>query len=87
DYVKNGDRWTILTTRPDGGLHVQHTRTHRRVTLPADYVRESVELGYATTIHAAQGVSVDVCRGVITGTETRQQLYTMLTRGRTGNHA
>ena len=46
----------------------------------------SVELGYATTVHTAQGVTADTMHGVVTGEESRQQLYTMLTRGRTANH-
>ena len=43
----------------------------------------STGLGYATTIHTAQGVSADTMHGLVTGQESRQQLYTMLTRGRT----
>ena len=46
----------------------------------------SVELGYATTVHGAQGVTADTMHGLATGDESRQQLYTMLTRGRTANH-
>src|SRR4029453_4358751 len=40
---------------------------------------------YATTIHGAQGVSSDTMHGLLTGQESRQQLYTMLTRGRHAN--
>ena len=54
--------------------------------LPADYVTTSTELGYASTVHTAQGVSVDTMHGLATGTEGRQQLYTMLTRERHANH-
>lgn len=86
DWVKNGDRWTVLDTRQDGALVVQHTQTARKITLPGDYVATSVELGYASTVHTAQGVSVDVTHGLATGEESRQQLYTMLTRGRHANH-
>ena len=86
DWVKNGDRWTILNLTRTGGLSVRHVRTGRTVTLPAGYVQESVELGYATTVHTAQGVTADTMHGVVTGGESRQQLYTMLTRGRTANH-
>jgi hypothetical protein len=86
DWVKNGDRWLVLDIPGEGSLTVAHARTGRRVTLPAAYVAESVELGYATTVHGAQGVSVDVMHGLATGTESRQQLYTMLTRGRLSNH-
>ena len=86
DWVKNGDRWTVRAVGADGALSVQHTRNGRLVTLPAPYVTASTELGYATTVHGAQGVSADVMHGLATGAESRQQLYTMLTRGRHANH-
>ena len=59
DWVKNGDRWTISDIGRHGDLSVRHTRSHLTARLPAGYVGESVELGYATTIHAAQGVTAD----------------------------
>jgi AAA domain len=86
DWVKNGDRWTITHLGKQGGLTVRHARSHHTVRLPADYVKTSTGLGYATTIHSAQGVSADTMHGLLTGQESRQQLYTMLTRGRAGNH-
>jgi conjugative relaxase-like TrwC/TraI family protein len=86
DWVKNGDRWTITHVGKQGDLVVQHNRSHRTIRLPADYVRTSTGLGYATTIHSAQGVSADTMHGLLTGHESRQQLYTMLTRGRHANH-
>jgi hypothetical protein len=87
DWVKNGDRWTILNLTRTGGLRVRHALNGRIVTLPADYVQTSVELGYASTVHTMQGVTADTMHGVVTGDESRQQLYTMLTRGRSANHA
>ena len=86
DWVKNGDRWTVTQVGKRGDLAVRHNRSHRTVRLPADYVRGSTGLGYATTIHGAQGLSADTMRGLVTGQESRQQLYTMLTRGRAANH-
>ena len=86
DWVKNGDRWTITHLGKQGDLTVRHNRSHLRVRLPADYVREWTGLGYATTIHAAQGVTSATMHGLATGLESRQQLYTMLTRGRAANH-
>jgi len=86
DWVKNGDRWTILNLTRDGGLKVRHVRNGHTVTMPAAYVQTSVELGYASTVHTAQGVTADTMHGVVTGEESRQQLYTMLTRGRSANH-
>jgi AAA domain len=86
DWVKNGDRWTVLNLTGAGGLRVRHARNGRTVTLPAAYVSTVTELGYATTVHTAQGVTADTMHGVVTGMESRQQLYTMITRGRTANH-
>jgi hypothetical protein len=56
DWVKNGDRWTITHVGRGGGLTVRHNRSQLTVRLPIDYVRTSTGLGYATTIHAAQGI-------------------------------
>jgi conjugative relaxase-like TrwC/TraI family protein len=86
DWVKNGDRWTITHLGKQGDLTVRHNRSHHTVRLPASYVQASTGLGYATTIHAAQGVTADTMHGLATGQESRQQLYTMLTRGRAANH-
>ncbi|MBT9276395.1 relaxase domain-containing protein [Phycicoccus sp. MAQZ13P-2] len=86
DWVKNGDRWNIVAIADDGSVTVRHIRSHHPVTLPPAYVHDSVELGYAATTHAAQGLSVDTVHGLATGTESRQQLYTLLTRGADANH-
>jgi len=86
DWVRNGDRWAITHVAKHGDLTVRHVRSQLTVRLPIAYVRESTGLGYATTIHAAQGVTADTMHGLLTGQESRQQLYTMLTRGRHANH-
>lgn len=86
DWVKNGDRWEVLTVDPDTALQVRHLRTGSRVILPGSYVAEHVELGYATTIHGAQGMTVDTAHAVLTGQEDRALLYVAVTRGRTENH-
>lgn len=87
DWVKNGDRWIATDVRADGALSVRHATSQLHATLPAAYVSQHVELGYASTVHTAQGVTTDVVHGIVTGTEDRQMLYTMLTRGRVENHA
>ena len=86
NWVKNGDRWTIENLGADGA-RVRHTQTGRHITLPPDYLATWTELGYACTTHTAQGVTADTCHGLLTGDETRQQAYTMLTRGRIANTA
>jgi conjugative relaxase-like TrwC/TraI family protein len=86
DWVKNGDRWMITHVGKQGDLTVRHTRSRLTVRLPTEYVLEWTGLGYATTIHSAQGVSANTTHGLLTGQESRQQLYTMVTRGRRANH-
>ncbi|GAA4906086.1 MobF family relaxase [Tessaracoccus lubricantis] len=87
DWVKNGDRWTITRVSPTGTVHATHRRSGLPIRLPADYVRDHVELGYAVTVHTSQGITVDTTHTILTGTETRQQAYVALTRGRAANHA
>ncbi len=67
DWVKNGDRWSVLNLTGGGGVRVRHVRNGRTVTLPAGYVSTATELGYASTVHAAQGVTADTVHGVVTG--------------------
>ena len=86
DWVKNGDRWTVQDIT-DAGIRARHLRSGRHVTLPPDYITESVELGYASTTHTAQGITADTMHGLLAGSESRQQAYTMLTRGRLANHS
>ncbi|GAA5122405.1 hypothetical protein GCM10023339_40750 [Alloalcanivorax gelatiniphagus] len=86
DWVKNGDRWRLLQVHDSGDLTVQNTQHGRTVRLPRDYVESATELGYACTVHTAQGVTADSMHGLATGQESRQQLYTMMTRGAIANH-
>jgi DNA primase catalytic core len=87
DFVKNGDRFTVEKVHRNGSIAARHIQTRRRIALPADYVAKEVELGYACTTHTAQGVTADTMHGLLSGDESRQQAYTMLTRGRHANHA
>jgi conjugative relaxase-like TrwC/TraI family protein len=82
DFVKNGDTWTVVARHPDGALTVLHRRHHGRVTLPAGYVAEFVELGYAVTAHRVQGDTVDTAHPVITDQTSREALYVLATRAR-----
>jgi hypothetical protein len=55
DWVKTGDRWRITQVH-GGSVDARHLHEHRTLRLPADYAREHVQLGYAATIHGAQGM-------------------------------
>jgi len=86
DWVKNGDRWRVDKVQRGGALVAVHLDTNRKITLPSDYVREHTELGYAATVHGAQGITADACHTVASGEESRQLFYVAMTRGRTANH-
>ncbi len=86
DWVKNGDRFTVRDVLPGGSLRAVHLQTGLAVLLPVDYTREHVALGYASTVHTAQGSTAQVCHTVATGSESRQLLYVAMTRGRAENH-
>jgi DNA primase catalytic core len=86
NWVKNGDRWRITAVNPDRSLVARHLELGRIVTLPASYVAEHVRLGYAATVHGAQGMTTDTAHVVATGEESRQILYVGLSRGREANH-
>ena len=84
DFVKNGDLWRVVGLE-DGMLTVQHLEHGGKVTLPGSYVAASVELGYASTIHRAQGATVDTAHALVDSSTDRAGAYVALTRGRESN--
>ena len=90
--VTNRTQYKVLETREDGGLIVQEIpRPDQRtpvstdpIEIPAGYVREDVQLGYAGTVYATQGVTVQRGHWVTTGTDPG---YVPMTRGRERNTA
>lgn len=92
-HVRNGTRWTLTTIHADGSADLAaqsgtgpEGTGQDRVRVPAEYVRRHLELGYATTIHRAQGLTVDHAHLLATQGMTRESLYVGLTRGRHSNH-
>lgn len=88
-WVRNGDRWTVTRVHNDGSTQVRRLGVDfgGTVTLPAAYVAEHVDLGYAVTAHRAQGMTVDTSHVVVTGSTTRENFYVSVTRGRDSNIA
>ena len=56
-----------------------------KFTLSARYAEKSATLGYASTIHAAEGRTVDAGFGLVTQGLSREALYVLATRGRLEN--
>ena len=84
-WVKNGDDWVVTATGQDGSLQVKGPGGRAAAVLPADYVRQHVELGYASTAHRAQGRTVDTAHACVGATTLRETLYVMASRGRESN--
>lgn len=84
DCVKNGDVWTVDRVGDDGSLAVRR-EDGKTITLPPEYVESATELGYASTVHRAQGRTVDVARALAGTATSREGLYVAMTRGRRSN--
>ena len=89
--LTNRDVLRVAHVEDDGSIIARvidkKGRLGARVTLPKAYAGEYLELGYAGTVHAAQGRTVDTCHALVDESATLQMLYVMLTRARNGNFA
>ena len=89
----NREQYRVLATRDDGGLVVaailgraaDGEQLGERITLSAHYVREDLALGYASTVHAAEGLTVDTTHTVATPRTGLSALYVAMCRGRDTN--
>ncbi|MFX1821346.1 MobF family relaxase [Pseudarthrobacter sp. CC4] len=89
DFVRNGTLFAVgCVSSRDGSILAVRRDTGATVVLPSIYLEQNVELGYATTAHRSQGITVDTGHTVVTqGRLTRELLYVSMTRGRSGNFA
>jgi len=90
-HVRNGDRFRVLGPGPKGsageqGVIVEDLAGRGRTVLPADYLAEHCEYGWASTIDAAQGATADVGIVLVRPGMDREHLYVAMTRGRHSNH-
>lgn len=86
ERVRNRHIWTVDHVDADGAITAHHDQ-RGTVTLPADYVAEHVELGWAVTGYGNQGDTVDIGIAVLEPSTSRNHAYVAMTRGRTANHA
>ena len=82
----NKTTYTVVGTRADGGLIVTDQRG-QTLTLPGDYVRDNVVLGYGRTAYSVEGLTCQTVWGLATEHTRRQDLYVTLSRGQRANHA
>jgi conjugative relaxase-like TrwC/TraI family protein len=88
DQVRNGNRWRVVGVDPTRNrLAAERVGDGARTVFDGDYVGEHVTLGYATTVHAAQGVTADDACALLGEHASRAMAYVAMTRGRYANHA
>jgi hypothetical protein len=88
DQVRNGSRWRVAgIDAATNRIAAERTTDKARVVLEDGYVREHVTLGYAATVHSAQGVTADRSHAIVGEGATRAMLYVAMTRGRENNQA
>lgn len=88
-WVHNGQTWTITAVRHDGSVTIRSPGSEfgNSIVLPAEYVADHVDLGYAVTAHRAQGITTDTAHVLVEPTTTRDHLYVATTCGRESNLA
>ncbi|HEY8720913.1 MobF family relaxase [Pengzhenrongella sp.] len=93
-YVRNGAFWDITAILPGGAVLARPAQqgsndagTGMTVRLPASYVREHVELGYATTTARTQGMTVDETHTIAAPGMGHEDLYVAMSRGADLNRA
>lgn len=94
DQVRNGNRWRVaFVDQKTGQIGAERLTDQARVLFEGDYRKEHVTLGYATTLHAAQGITVGdstthgACFTVLSDKASRAMAYVGMTRGKDENHA
>ena len=81
--VRNREPWTVTGDRRRRLAHRVIESGSGTVTLPAEYAREHVRLGYAATEHGNQGDTVTVGIELATAATTRRGLYVASPEGTT----
>ncbi len=87
DWVKNGDRWTVPAVAPDGAPDGA-AHPHRATGHPARRLRRRrpPSSGTPPPSTAPKASPPTPCTAWPPAPRSRQQLYTMLTRGAAANH-
>jgi len=84
--VANRDTFTVTGIAPDGTLTLHDGRRGER-HLPASYVKDHLELAYATTVYGAQGHTVAHAHLLVGEHTGAAGAYVGMTRGRESNIA
>jgi hypothetical protein len=88
DQVRNGNRWRVAAIDPDTNrLAAERVTDKARAVLDSDYLNDHITLGYAATVHSAQGVTADSSYAILGEGASRAMAYVAMSRGRRNNEA
>lgn len=79
--VHNGDVWTVESISKNEVI-LKSLHSNKRATVDSKYVSESTELGYASTLDSAQGITVSRAIVVVGDGMGNTGLYSATTRGK-----
>lgn len=88
DFVKNNDVWTVeevAAGESEQLVTLRHAGHNGRITVNAAYLHKHGQLGYAATVHRAQGATVDTAHSILDERTDRTGAYVAATRGRQSN--
>jgi ATP-dependent exoDNAse (exonuclease V) alpha subunit len=80
-YVKNRDTWFVTGLAQDGSALLRAQSGRHEVVVPAQYMRENVELAYFRTTHGVQGLTQARGGTLVDQNAGFRSLYTGATRG------
>jgi hypothetical protein len=93
DQQVRGNRWRVIGVDPQRGrIAAERLTDFARVIFEGDYLREHITLGYASTVHSAQGMTIGnhnqhgICWTILSDRASRAMAYVGMTRGRDENH-
>ena len=93
DQVRNGNRWRVISVdAKNQRIAAERLTDSARAIFDGDYLREHITLGYAGTVHSAQGMTVGnsnhygICWSILSDRASRAMAYVAMTRGRDENH-
>jgi conjugative relaxase-like TrwC/TraI family protein len=88
DQVRNGNRWRVAAIDADTNrLAAERLSDQAGAIFDGDYLKDHVTLGYAATVHSAQGVTADSSYAILGEGASRAMAYVAMTRGRHNNEA
>lgn len=88
DQVRNGNRWRVVAIDQSAKQIAAERLTDRgRAVFSDHYLNNHITLGYAATVHSAQGVTAHSSYALLGEGSSRAMLYVAMTRGRHTNEA